>query len=83
MYANIRNLLFKMDPEKAHTRTIHALKMMQSFSVARNMYNKNMRLNDSRLECKLLDITFPNPMGLTSLLMYTQLLHPLDLDQLK
>lgn len=66
MYANIRNLLFKMDPEKAHTRTIHALKMMQSFSFARNMYNKNMRLNDSRLECKFLDIKFPNPIGLAA-----------------
>lgn len=66
MYANIRNLLFKIDPEKAHTRTIHALKMMQSFSFARNMYDKNMRLNDSRLECKLLDIKFPNPIGLAA-----------------
>lgn len=40
--------------------------MMQSFSFARNMYNKNMRLNDSRLECKLLDIKFPNPIGLAA-----------------
>ncbi|MEH6892704.1 quinone-dependent dihydroorotate dehydrogenase [Bacillus sp. JJ864] len=66
MYANIRNLLFKMDPEKAHTRTIQALKVMQSFSFARNLYNTNMSLKDSRLECKLLDIKFPNPIGLAA-----------------
>ncbi|MGD6975886.1 quinone-dependent dihydroorotate dehydrogenase [Bacillus altitudinis] len=66
MYGIIRNLLFKMDPEKAHSLTIQALKVMQSFSIIRKLYDANMSLNDSRLECKLLDITFPNPVGLAA-----------------
>ncbi|MGD8190826.1 quinone-dependent dihydroorotate dehydrogenase [Brevibacillus ginsengisoli] len=66
MYKLARKYLFKLDPEEAHERTIHALQYAQNTSggldLLRFMYTyKNPSLNISRW-----GIQFPNPVGLAA-----------------
>ncbi|MGE5704313.1 MAG: quinone-dependent dihydroorotate dehydrogenase [Clostridia bacterium] len=66
MYQLVRPLLFKMDPEVAHERTIAALRLAESVpggkATLRSMYD----FQDERLRVKLWNLTFPNPVGLAA-----------------
>jgi dihydroorotate dehydrogenase len=66
MYQLVRPLLFKMDPEEAHERTIHALKLVEDSAPAKSVLKMLYGLRDDRLEMSLWGITFPNPVGLAA-----------------
>ncbi|QPA32544.1 quinone-dependent dihydroorotate dehydrogenase [Thermaerobacillus caldiproteolyticus] len=65
-YALFRNLLFKMDPEKAHIFTIWFLKMMQSTPLLMEQFSRKGKFHDRRLQIDCLGLTFPNPIGLAA-----------------
>ncbi|MGO0063196.1 quinone-dependent dihydroorotate dehydrogenase [Brevibacillus fluminis] len=66
MYQLVRPLLFAIDPETTHERTVEALRLAERMpggkSVLRAMYD----FQDERLQVKLWGLTFPNPVGLAA-----------------
>ncbi|WP_312853920.1 quinone-dependent dihydroorotate dehydrogenase [Thermoactinomyces mirandus] len=66
IYQALRKVLFQMNPETAHDRTVQALKWMQSSPWLRQSIAKKMVIKDARLASKLWGLSFPNPIGLAA-----------------
>ena len=60
MFSNLRSLIFKLDPEKAHTIAIKSLK----FNFVPNLFQE--RENDSLFETTLFNINLKNPIGIAA-----------------
>jgi dihydroorotate dehydrogenase len=62
----IRPLLFQFDPEKVHYFTTSLLHVVLKTPVLSNLYKSNYKLEDKRLEKKVFDVLFKNPVGLAA-----------------
>ena len=62
MYSNLRSLIFKIDPERAHFLAIQSLKL----NLVSNIFDENK--NDPILKTKLFNQNLDNPIGC---LLYT------------
>ena len=60
MFSNLRSLIFKLDPEKAHTLAINSLK----YNLVPNLFKE--RENDSLLKTKLFNKDLKNPIGMAA-----------------
>ena len=60
MFSNLRSLIFKLDPEKAHTIAIKSLK----FNFVPNLFQE--RENDSLFKTTLFNINLKNPIGIAA-----------------
>ena len=60
MFSNLRSLIFKLDPEKAHTLAIKSLK----YNLVPNLFKG--RENDSLLKTKLFNKDLKNPIGMAA-----------------
>ena len=63
MYSNLRSLIFKLDPEKAHTLAIQSLK----FNLVSNVFDENK--NDPIFKTQIFGKDLSNPIGIC--LLYT------------
>lgn len=61
LYRFVRPLLFLLDPERAHSLSIHALKILQSLPIGRTPRDQHPALAQ-----RLWGLTFPNPVGLAA-----------------
>ena len=81
MYSNLRSLIFKIDPEKAHFLAIQSLKL----NLVSNIFDENK--NDPILKTKLFNQNLDNPIGIAAgfdrMLRYTTLYLSWVLDLLK
>jgi len=66
MYPLIKRILFSMDPEIAHERTIELLKMVDNNPAGKRLLQAMYQIRDERLSMKLWGTTFPNPVGLAA-----------------
>ena len=60
MFSNLRSLIFKLDPENAHTLAINSLK----YNLVPNLFKE--RENDSLLKTKLFNKDLKNPIGMAA-----------------
>ena len=60
MFSKIRSLIFKVDPEKAHTLAIKSLK----FNLIPNVFDENK--NDSIFQTKIFNKVLDNPIGMAA-----------------
>ena len=60
MYSNLRSLIFKLDPEKAHFLAIQSLKL----NLVSNIFDENK--NDPILKTKLFNQDLDNPIGIAA-----------------
>ena len=60
MYLNLRSLIFKIDPERAHFLAIQSLK----FNLVSNIFDENK--NDPVLKTKIFDKELTNPIGIAA-----------------
>ena len=60
MYSNLRSLIFKIDPEKAHFLAIQSLKL----NLVSNIFDENK--NDPILKTKIFDKELSNPIGIAA-----------------
>ena len=60
MYLNLRSLIFRIDPEKAHFLAIQSLK----FNLVSNIFDENK--NDPVLKTKIFDKELTNPIGIAA-----------------
>ena len=60
MFSNLRSLIFKLDPETAHTLAIKSLK----FNFVPNLFK--VRENDSLLKTKIFNKDLKNPIGMAA-----------------
>ena len=60
MFSKIRSLIFKVDPEKAHTLAIKSLK----FNLVPNVFDENK--NDPIFQTKIFDKDLDNPIGMAA-----------------
>ncbi|MDA7734218.1 quinone-dependent dihydroorotate dehydrogenase [Candidatus Pelagibacter sp.] len=60
MFSKLRSLIFKIDPEKAHTLAIKSLK----FNLVPNVFDENK--NDPILQTKIFDKDLDNPIGMAA-----------------
>ena len=65
-YSVLRRLLFSFDPETSHLLALRALRTMQRTPGGLSTTARRFALHDPRLEQLLLDIHFPNPLGLAA-----------------
>ena len=66
MYKIIRNLLFRIDPERVHTWVMNRLALVYSLPLFRFWLRAAFTLEDPSLSRTLWGITFPNPVGLAA-----------------
>lgn len=66
MYAIIRSLLFRLNPESAHHFTLGAVKLLLKFPGVKFLFFRPFRNNDPRLRRKLWGLEFQNPVGLAA-----------------
>lgn len=66
MYRLIRSLIFTMDPETAHERTVNMLKLVDNNPAAKKLLQAIYSFHDERLTMKLWGTTFANPVGLAA-----------------
>lgn len=66
MYQLIRNYLFQQDPEDIHEKTIQALRLLEDSAPGKTLLKMIYHFRDERLETKLWDMKFPNPVGLAA-----------------
>ncbi len=66
MYAPLRPLLFRLDPERAHLLTLAALKLAGNFPISNYLLSKIFEIGDPRLEVEVFGIRFKNPIGLAA-----------------
>ncbi|MDO8591255.1 MAG: quinone-dependent dihydroorotate dehydrogenase [bacterium] len=62
----IRPVLFRYDPEEIHDRVLSIVKRASKIPLLHPLVRSLCAVNDPRLEQKLFDITFPNPVGLAA-----------------
>jgi dihydroorotate dehydrogenase len=60
MFSNLRSLIFKLDPEAAHSLAIKSLK----FNLVPNIFNKDK--DNPLLQTKLFDKNLENPIGMAA-----------------
>ena len=60
MFSNLRSLIFKIDPERAHFLAIQSLK----FNLVSNIFDENK--NDPILKTKIFDKELSNPIGIAA-----------------
>ena len=60
MYSNLRSLIFKIDPERAHFLAIQSLKL----NLVSNIFDENK--NDPILKTKLFNQDLDNPIGIAA-----------------
>ena len=60
MYSNLRSLIFKIDPERAHFLAIQSLKL----NLVSNIFDENK--NDPVLKTKLFNLHLDNPIGIAA-----------------
>ena len=60
MYSNLRSLIFKLDPEKAHTLAIKSLK----FNLVSNVLDENK--NDPIFKTQIFGKDISNPIGIAA-----------------
>ena len=60
MYSNLRSLIFKIDPERAHFLAIQSLKL----NLVSNIFDENK--NDPILKTKLFNQDLDNPIGMAA-----------------
>ena len=60
MFSKLRPLIFKVDPEKAHTLAIKSLK----FNLIPNVFDENK--NDSIFQTKIFNKVLDNPIGMAA-----------------
>ena len=60
MYSNLRSLIFKIDPERAHFLAIQSLKL----NLVSNIFDENK--NDPLLKTKLFNQDLDNPVGIAA-----------------
>ena len=63
MYSNLRSLIFKIDPERAHFLAIQSLKL----NLVSNIFDENK--NDPILKTKLFNQSLDNPIGIVFLFL--------------
>lgn len=66
MYRLIKNTLFIIPAEKAHTLTMYLLKLSFKIPFIKNIVLNLFKVNSKKIEKKLWGITFPNPVGLAA-----------------
>lgn len=66
MYKLIKPLLFQMDPEEAHGKTIDALKICQKYPLSLSMVRRMFTYENPVLSQQIHGITFNNPVGLAA-----------------
>ncbi len=62
----IKPILFQFDPEKVHRFTFSLLKFVHKIPFLPSFFRSRFLVNDKRLECNLLGLTFKNPVGLAA-----------------
>jgi dihydroorotate dehydrogenase len=60
----IKKILFKLEPEIAHTIALGYLKFMHFSPLCRIIWKKNHVVKSARLEQNIFGATFPNPVGI-------------------
>jgi dihydroorotate dehydrogenase len=65
-YAQLKNLLFKLDPETAHTLSGLALRMLGALPFAMRMLARSRYIDHPALRQQLFGRTFANPVGLAA-----------------
>ena len=66
MYRLLKNTLFLIPAEKAHTLTMYLLKLSFKIPFIKNIFLNLFKVNSKKIEKKLWGITFPNPVGLAA-----------------
>jgi dihydroorotate dehydrogenase len=66
MYKLLKNTLFLLPAEKAHTLTMYLLKLSFKIPVIKSIILNLFKVNSKKIEKKLWGITFPNPVGLAA-----------------
>ena len=66
MYSIIRKIFFKIEAEKVHYQVMGWLEAGYKIPIVRKWMQKKFTITDKRLERKLGNITFPNPVGLAA-----------------
>ena len=61
LYPVLRNLLFKLDAEKAHNFSLKSLKLVDQFKLSNLFFGKKKLLST-----RVMGIDFPNPVGLAA-----------------
>ncbi len=64
MYNSIKKILFKLEPEIAHTLALGYLKFMHFSPLCRIIWKSNHVVKSVRLEQNIFGATFPNPVGI-------------------
>ena len=66
MYAILRPLLFRIDPERAHQMTLGLLRWAGNFPVTNRLLEAAYRQSDPRLNIEAFGLRFANPVGLAA-----------------
>lgn len=66
MYAAIRNLLFLLEPEKAHYFSMNLLKSAERLSPVKTIISDRLNVNAPALERTVFGLKFKNPVGLAA-----------------
>lgn len=66
MYRLLRPLLFRTDPERAHTATLALLRLAGQVPPVRALLARMYRVEDERLEVEAFGLRFKNPVGLAA-----------------
>ncbi len=66
MYATIRRLLFRIDPERVHSLTLQLLALAGALPPLRALLRALFSVETPRLHVQALGLDFPNPLGLAA-----------------
>lgn len=66
MYRSLRPLLFRLDPERAHTITLGLVKWAGQFPMTHYLLRRLLEVNDPRLAVEAFGLKFKNPVGLAA-----------------
>src|SRR5690242_15033501 len=66
MYALLRPLLFRLDPERAHALSLNLLHTVESIPGGLAILDAKFNVDDPRLRVEALGLTFKNPVGLAA-----------------
>jgi dihydroorotate dehydrogenase len=66
MYQSIRPLLFKIDPERAHSLTLRLIQLAGQLPPTYALLKRMFEIDDPRLEVEAFGLKFKNPIGLAA-----------------
>ncbi|MDX1652738.1 MAG: quinone-dependent dihydroorotate dehydrogenase [Brumimicrobium sp.] len=66
MYPLAKNILFRLDPEKAHHITFKFIRFLLRIPGVKSIWKNRFVIEDKRLERELFGLTFKNPVGLAA-----------------